>query len=381
MRPNGMVRTVTVSVSPVRDPATGRVIRTLAAALDVTEREEAETALAASEALLRAVFETTPECVKLVGPDGTLLRMNRAGLRMIGAEAADTVEGQCVFGLVAPEHRAAWQEHHMRVCQGEALAWEFDVIGLQGTRRSMETHAAPLCLPDGRVAQLAVTRDVTARRQVEERQALLMREVDHRAKNALTVVQATLRLTPKKDAQSYARAVEGRVRALARAHTLLAQGRWTGVELRALAEGELAPFLPGASDPGHATMPVAPRAELSGPSVRLRPEAAQAVAMALHELATNATKHGAMSVPGGVVRLCWEIDREVGRLRLRWEETGGPAVPGPPSVRGFGSRVLEGTIRDQLGGQVERRWEPGGLFCELDLPLARALQRELSGQG
>ncbi|WP_222440887.1 PAS domain S-box protein, partial [Siccirubricoccus deserti] len=374
VRPDGTVRTAIVSVSPVRGPATGRVVRTLAAALDVTERREAEAALAASEAQLRAVFETTPECVKVVALDGTLLRMNRAGLRMVGAEAADMVEGKCVFGLVAPEHRAAWQENHMRVCQGEALAWEFDVIGLQGMRRSMETHAAPLHLPDGGVAQLAVTRDVTARRQAEERQALLMREVDHRAKNALTVVQATLRLTPKEDAQSYARAVEGRVRALARAHTLLAEEQWIGVELWALAEGELAPFLPGAGNANDADMPVAPRAELSGPPVRLRPEAAQAVAMALHELATNATKHGAMSVPGGVVGLSWEADRETGWLRLRWEEIGGPVVPGPPLVRGFGSRVLEGTIRDQLGGRVERRWEPGGLICELDLPLTRVVQ-------
>ncbi|MFC7543730.1 HWE histidine kinase domain-containing protein [Siccirubricoccus deserti] len=156
-----------------------------------------------------------------------------------------------------------------------------------------------------------------------------MREVDHRAKNALTVVQATLRLTPKEDAQSYARAVEGRVRALARAHTLLAEEQWIGVELWALAEGELAPFLPGAGNANDADMPVAPRAELSGPPVRLRPEAAQAVAMALHELATNATKHGAISVPGGVVGLSWEADRETGWLRLRWEEIGGPVVPGP----------------------------------------------------
>ncbi|WP_376096601.1 HWE histidine kinase domain-containing protein [Roseomonas sp. CCTCC AB2023176] len=166
----------------------------------------------------------------------------------------------------------------------------------------------------GRITHVVgVNVDVTARHDAEDRQRVLMREVDHRAKNALTVVQATLRLTPKDDAAAYARAVEGRVRALARAQTLLAEGRWEGVSLREVAAGELDPFLPegGAS-----------RIILDGPAVTLAANAVQPLAMALHELATNATKHGALSVPGGTVRLGWMIDGD--RLRLHWEESGGP---------------------------------------------------------
>jgi PAS domain S-box-containing protein len=115
--------------------------------------------------LLRTVFETTPECIKVVAKDGRLLRMNAAGLRMIEAASWESVEQACTFDLIAPEHRSHWLAQHDRVCAGESVAWEFDIIGLNGTRRSMETHAAPITLLDGTTGQLAITRDVSARKQ------------------------------------------------------------------------------------------------------------------------------------------------------------------------------------------------------------------------
>jgi two-component sensor histidine kinase len=217
---------------------------------------------------------------------------------------------------------------------------------------------------------VATYSDMGERRAAEERQTLLMRELDHRAKNALAVVQAALRLTPKDDAEAYARAVGGRVNALARAHTLLAKGQWSGAELRDLAWGELAPFLGGA--PAADGQPQ-PRAALDGPEVMLTPGAAQALSMALHELATNATKHGALSAPEGRVSMFWEVDEGAGLLRVLWTEAGGPPVATPPSRRGFGSRVLEATLRDQLGGRLTREWRASGLVCAIELPLARAL--------
>jgi len=114
--------------------------------------------------LLPTVFETTPECIKVVARDGRLLRMNGAGLRMIEAARWESVEHACTFDLIAPEHRSHWLTHHDRVCAGESLAWEFDIIGLNGTRRSRETHAASITLVDGTIGQLAITRDVTARK-------------------------------------------------------------------------------------------------------------------------------------------------------------------------------------------------------------------------
>src|SRR3984885_6830749 len=111
--------------------------------------------------LLRAVTQTSRECIKVVGRDGRLLQMNPAGLAMIEAESWESVELACAFDLIAPEHRAAWTANHGRVCDGERLTWRFDIIGLKGMRRNMETHGAPIALGDGTVGQLAITRDVT----------------------------------------------------------------------------------------------------------------------------------------------------------------------------------------------------------------------------
>jgi two-component sensor histidine kinase len=144
--------------------------------------------------------------------------------------------------------------------------------------------------------------------------------------------------------------------------------------VRSLAEGELGPFLPPPS-------PAAPRRiELDGPDLVLQPAAAQALSMTLHELATNATKYGALAGPEGHVRLCWRIDEPEGMLRLRWAERGGPPVAAPPTRRGFGSRVIEATVRDQLNGRLERRWEAGGLVVEARIPLARALAGHAEGE-
>jgi two-component sensor histidine kinase len=205
-----------------------------------------------------------------------------------------------------------------------------------------------------------------------------MRELDHRAKNLLAVVQAALRLTPKDNIADFVKAVEGRVGALARTHTLLAEGRWEGAGLRQLILAALAPFR-SAEQSGEGAP--TPRADLRGPEVTLAPPAAQAVSMALHEFATNATKYGALSAPAGRVSVSWDIDAEAGWLRLRWMETGGPEVDGSPDRRGFGSRVIEATLREQLGGSVERRWEPAGIVCDIVLPLARVLADRPDGAG
>lgn len=322
----------------------------------------------AGEERLRAVLDGTPECVKVVAADGRLVQMNPAGLRILDAVSPSEVLGRPLTEFIAPEHRARWQEHHARVCAGEALVWEFDFVGLHGRRRSMETHAVPFRLPGGGpTGHLGVTRDVTERRAAEARQALLMRELDHRAKNALAVVHAAVRLTRCREPAEYARAVEGRIAALARAHTLLAEGRWDGAEIGALLRGALAPFGIGRwsdnADGG-------PRLVLSGPSVLLQPAVAQTLALAVHEMATNATKHGALSQPCGRVELHW-AEQEGRWLRLSWLERGGPAVAGPPLRRGFGMRMLDAAVRGQLGGLVEWSWRAAGLSCEIVLPLRR----------
>lgn len=142
-----------------------RTWATLERASAEAARRESEEKLRSSEAQLRAIVDATPECVKLVARDGSLHHMNAAGLRMIEADSESI--GTDILRVIAPEHRDHWREYHKRVCAGESLVWEFDVIGLKGTRRRMETHAVPLRGEDGRVHQLAVTRDVTERKATE----------------------------------------------------------------------------------------------------------------------------------------------------------------------------------------------------------------------
>jgi two-component sensor histidine kinase len=160
---------------------------------------------------------------------------------------------------------------------------------------------------------------------------------------------------------SFVRAIEGRVAALARAQTLLAEEHWYGADLRALLRGELAPFLAGQ------------RADLDGPRVSLPAGMVQPLAMVAHELATNAVKHGALSVSEGRISVSWQVEGSAsgGVLRLHWEEHGGPPVQEPPARQGFGSRVLEGTVQGQLGGAVSLSWKRTGLVCELKVPLVR----------
>jgi PAS domain S-box-containing protein len=349
-RPDGARVPFAAYPTPLRD-SMGQVVGALNVLVDISGRKATEAALADSEARLRGVFDTTPECIKVVASDGTLLRMNPAGLGMIEAEGSSEVEGRSVFSLIAPEDLAAWQANHARICAGEAMSWEFAIVGLRGGRRRMETHAAPLPLPDGRVAQLAITRDVTARREAEQRQSMLAGEVDHRAKNVLAVALSVIRLTRAEDPRRFAEAVEGRIAALAHAHTLLADEHWVGAELRSVAETELAPYL------------AARCADSSGPPVVLAPGAVQPVSMVLHELATNAAKFGALSRPGGRLELVWTVQPDR-TLRLVWDESGGPPMTntGPP---GFGSKLIEATVCSQLGGTMTQEWRPQGLWCEI----------------
>jgi PAS domain S-box-containing protein len=145
-----------------------------------------DAAARAREELARSITETTPECIKVVARNGRLLQMNPAGLAMIEAESWMQVEHAATVDLVAPEHKDAWLANHERVCEGESLVWEFDIIGLKGTRRNMETHAAPIAFADGTTGQLAITRDVSARIRSESAlrklNAILEEKADERAR-------------------------------------------------------------------------------------------------------------------------------------------------------------------------------------------------------
>jgi PAS domain S-box-containing protein len=214
---------------------------------------------------------------------------------------------------------------------------------------AMTTNAA------GEVAVVSgVTLDITDLKEAEARRSLLVREVDHRARNALAIVQSIVRMTKAKSIEAYVGAVEGRISALSTAHSLLADSRWEGASLNRLVDEELAPYRSGELD----------RITVSGSPVFLNPETAQTIAMVLHELATNAVKYGALSGSGGRVSVSWQ--RSQNRLTLRWQESGGPPVTAPVSS-GYGTRVITVSIERQLNGTVNFDWRPDGLVMSLSI--------------
>ena len=166
-RKDGTYLDVSLTISPIRDAA-GRVIGASNVARDVSDRKRIEVALRESEERFRAIVETTPECVKLISKDGTLLHMNRPGLRMVGARSGDEVVGTNVYDLIAPEDRDRFKAFNESVCRGEEGSLQFDIVGLEGKRRHMETHAAPLRNPDDSVVHLAITADISERKLAEE---------------------------------------------------------------------------------------------------------------------------------------------------------------------------------------------------------------------
>jgi PAS domain S-box-containing protein len=233
---------------------------------------------------------------------------------------------------------------------------EFRIIRPDGEVRWCVGTAAATLDKTGRVVRVSgVTVDITERKHAEERQSLLAREVDHRAKNALALAQSIVRLTRGESVKAYVQSVEGRINALARVHTVLSLSSWQGAEVRRLVDEELAPYSDGN------------QIALSGPEVQLQPATAQTLALALHELVTNSAKYGALSTQAGRLSIRWE--NETNMLRLIWEETGGPPVHEPTS-RGFGTRSVIASIESQLGGQAEFDWHPEGLVCRLSVPMS-----------
>jgi PAS domain S-box-containing protein len=234
---------------------------------------------------------------------------------------------------------------------------EFRINRPDGEQRWCISTAAATIDKLGRVVRVSgVTVDITERKRAEERQNLLTREVDHRAKNALTLAQSIVRLTRAENVQSYVNAVEGRINALARVHTILSLSSWQGAEIGKLVAEELAPYA------------TAGQVHFDGAEVQLQPATAQSLALALHELVTNSAKYGALSVLAGQLSITWMIEDD--RLDLIWVETGGPPVR-EPTTRGFGTRSLMASVENQLGGQALFDWRTEGLVCRLRVPLRR----------
>jgi PAS domain S-box-containing protein len=304
------------------------------------------------------------------GPDKAGVYFNRPWLDFTGRPVEREL-GDGWIEAVHPEDRPA-----LEAC-GEAFAarrpfrTEFRLRRHDGEWRWMLDTGVPRFAPDGAFAgYIGSCVDITERKQAEERRTLLLNELNHRVKNTLATVQSlaaqTLRGAPSPEA--FRAAFEARLVALSNTHDLLTRDSWAGAHLRDILEAEMAPYADGGGGPGEASP--SSRIVLRGAAVRLAPKAALTLGMAFHELATNAAKYGALSAPTGRVEVSWEIRAVDGarRLRLDWREAGGPPVE-VPRRRGFGSRLVQRGVADELAGAVRLDFEPGGVRCTMEIPL------------
>jgi two-component sensor histidine kinase len=216
-------------------------------------------------------------------------------------------------------------------------------------------------LYDGEIYTLETNRDITARKQAEEQVRLLMRESNHRAKNMLSLVQAIARQTVAREPEDFVGRFTERLQAVAANQDLLVRHEWQGVDAEDLVRAQLA----------HFADLIGSRITTHGRKLRLNAAAAQAIGLALHELATNAGKYGALSTDTGRVDVCWGTVGDT--LNVGWTERDGPPVS-PPERRGFGSMVIEGMAKKSVDGAVELDYAPSGLTWRLTCPAANALE-------
>jgi PAS domain S-box-containing protein len=332
---------------------------------DISLQRRADEALRESEKRFRQFADNSQDVLWIMNVATERLEyISPAHERLYGESREPLLSGEKSYlDLLHPDDRSAVQEAIERVLKVGSATLEERLVKPDGT--ILWIHNSGFAMPDddGVVRRIGgIAEDVTERRAAEERLKLLAAEVDHRAKNMLAVVQVMLRQTRGATVAEYAKAAQGRIAALARAHTLLSKSHWRGADLGRLLAEELAPFRRAESE----------RISIDGPPVLLRPEAAQSITMALHELATNAVKYGALSVTSGRIAVAWSRDA-TGDLVLHWAESGGPPVVAP-SRKGLGTSVIERSIGQQLGGSVRFDWKPAGLACQIRVPA-----KELAG--
>jgi PAS domain S-box-containing protein len=303
-----------------------------------------------------SLLDLTHDSIFVRGMDDVITYWNRGAAELYGWSPAEAV-GKVCHQIMRTMFPAALEQINAELLR--TGRWEGELIhSTRGSKRVTVLSRWALQRDErGRPARILETNnDITERKQSEARVILLAREVDHRANNLLAVAQAMVRLSKGATVRDLREAILGRIDALARAHSLIAETGWQGADLERLVERELEPYASGGAN----TL-------VSGDKVELTGAMAQGLAIALHELATNAAKYGAFSTDAGRVEVRW-IRTPGGELRLSWSEHGGPMVERPVD-KGFGTALIEQTARQQLQGVVDIHWRPGGLACEFRIPI------------
>jgi PAS domain S-box-containing protein len=353
-RPDGSRVPFMAFPTPLRD-ASGVFIGAVNMLIDLSDHQRAEQV----SHRLAAIVESSDDAIISKDLNGVIATWNKGAERLFGYLEQEAI-GKPITMLIPEQHRDEETRILERIHRGERID-HFETMRRRkdGSLVSISLTVSPITDGLGRIVGASkIARDITEQKRREEQINLLAREADHRTKNLLALAQATVHLTNGETAAELKSAIEGRLRALANAHTLLAQSRWAGADLRNLALEELSPYC--AEDLAGS------RARIEGPSLMLEQQPAQAIALALHELTTNAVKYGALSIPSGRIAVSWRL-QSGNRLFVRWVETGGPAVT-PPTRKGFGTRVMT-RICEQLNGELKFDWRADGLICDITIDI------------
>jgi PAS domain S-box-containing protein len=340
--------------TPLRDEA-GRVIGGINLLVDVADRTIAEI----ESARLAAIVSSCDDAIISKRLDGTITSWNAAATRMFGYES-DEIVGQSITKLIPPELQHEEREIIAKLTSNERIHhYETVRVAKDGHRLDISLTVSPLHDRTGRVVGASkVARDITERKQAEALQTLLLNELNHRVKNTLAMVQAiaTQSLRHTASTSDFVTAFTGRLHALAKAHTLFTTAQVQGADLMEVVREQV---LLGVFDE---------RITCSGPQLTLDAQLAVHVAMVLHELATNARKYGALSVPRGRLSVTWDVRTNGGRnLHLEWRESGGPAVR-LPQAPGFGTTLVSQTLQAH-GGSASIRYAEAGVTCDIVLPV------------
>jgi PAS domain S-box-containing protein len=371
-RPDSSRVVILITIDPLFD-ARGALIGAISCFQDLTERERVRAALARTqsdlleqEQRLAATYEHAAIGIVETDAEGKFLRVNEAICAITGRDRDELMRTTLSQHTYADDIEGDLEAYRKQVT-GDLNTYSIEkrITRGDGRRIWISVRSTPVRDSDGRFLYgVRVVQDITERKAAEERQKLLIDELNHRVKNTLATVQSlatqTSRGAPTPD--KFRHAFEGRLIALSKAHDQLTARHWESADLREILRAAIAPYVSAAAE----------QVVMRGEDLTLRPRATLSLAMVFHELITNAAKYGALSVPTGRIHVEWDVRPSAGpdpQLHVEWREEGGPPVI-PPARRGFGSKFIKGSIASELGGRAKLDFATAGLHCRIDIPLS-----------